>query len=551
MRTLYLLLFVSTLHFSGICQVTPQNGVKESTPDLIFIKNATIIVSPEKTINNGSLLIEGDKIVKVGSLLTAPKGSVIVDLDGKVICPAFIDLNSDFGLPKLKRSDKNNPYPQLETLKDGAYYWNESVHPEVSANELYKYDEKGAKDYVKNGFGFLMTRQNDGVIQGNGALVAVGNENKTQFAKDHKSAFFSFQKGISRQSYPSSQMGCIALMRQAIYDAKWYSENKTELNLSLEALNNQLNFPQFFQTIEKYEILRAEKIANEHVLNFHYLGSGNEYEILPELENVKGAIVCPLNFPDAYDVSDPYVVRQIPLSDLKHWEMAPKNPALLDKAGMTICITSAGLEKPDQFWEKLRTAISNGLSPEAALKALTVNPAKIIHAEDQIGTIESGKLASFSIYSGNPFEENSEILESWSLGKRTVHKTLPLHDISGKYHVHIMNKTYPLEVLPKGDKYTGKITYTYTDPETTTSNDSTTSVKINLNENDITLQFNLDDDRYIGNVSLHGKVSSKLGVFEGNGFMPDGSWEKWSAIKSMSSFRSLSDGILNVITFKR
>ena len=102
-------------------------------------------------------------------------------------------------MPKLKRSEGNNPYPQLETLKDCAYYWNESVHPEVNANELYKYDEKGAKVYVKNGFGFVMTRQNDGVIQGSGALVAVGNEEKSQFAKEHKSAFFSFRKGISRQ----------------------------------------------------------------------------------------------------------------------------------------------------------------------------------------------------------------------------------------------------------------------------------------------------------------------------------------------------------------
>lgn len=532
MRILLLLLFITITQLTVLGQVIPKNGVKESAPELVFLKNAKIIVSPEKTISKGSLLIQGDKILKVGALLTAPKDAVVIDLDGKVICPAFIDLNSDFGVPKLKRSEGNNPYPQLETSKDGAYYWNESVHPEVNANELYKYDEKGAKAYVKNGFGFVMTRQNDGVIQGSGALVAVGNEEKSQFAKEHKSAFFSFRKGISRQTYPSSQMGCIALMRQAIYDAKWYAENKTELNLSLEALNKQLQFPQFFHTIEKYEILRAEKVAREHDLNFNYIGSGNEYEILPEIENLKGAIICPLNFPEAYDVSDPYVVRQIPLSDLKHWEMAPKNPALLEKSGLTICITSAGLEKPEQFWENLRTAISNGLTPEAALKALTINPAKTIHAEDEIGTLEPGKLASFGIYDRNPFEEKADILETWSIGKRAVHKELHKHEIAGKYHVHILNKKYPLDISPKGEKYSGKLTYTYIDPETSASKDSTTSVKVSLNENDITLQLNLDDDRYSGNVSLHGKVNSKLGVFEGSGFMPDGTWEKWSAIKN-------------------
>ena len=211
------------------------------------------------------------------------------------------------------------PSPQIETSKKGAYYWNEAIHPEINASAIYTTDVKANKELVLRGFGFALTRQIDGIAQGSGAFVSLGEEKSAHLTGLTKSSFFSFQKGVSRQTYPSSQMGSIALLRQSFYDANSYKANHSNRNLSLEAINYQFNGQLILSTRDKLEILRAQKIAEEFNLSFNYIGSGNEYEVINELDSLHTTIILPINFPAAYDVKNPYISRQIPLSDLKHW----------------------------------------------------------------------------------------------------------------------------------------------------------------------------------------------------------------------------------------
>ena len=56
---------------------------------------------------------------------------------------------------------------------------------------------------------------------------------------------------------------------------------------------------------------------------------------------------------EAYNVKDPYLSRQIPLSDMKHWELAASNPSLLKKNGNTICLSYNGSKTPEDFWKNL------------------------------------------------------------------------------------------------------------------------------------------------------------------------------------------------------
>ena len=311
----------------------PENGLKPSTPSAVVFRNAQIIVSPEETIQKGSLVIEDGRITAIGMLVRIPKGAVVIDLDGRTIVPAFIESNSSVGVPAPNKA-KWEPRPQLDSKKDGAFYWNESIKPEINAAQHFKVDAKASKQLQEMGFGFAITHIPDGIMRGTGAAVALGElDNREALVKSESGAFFSFEKGNSRQTYPSSQMGSIALIRQAMLDAQYYKENKLSdpKNLSLEALNHQLSRPLIFEVQDKLEIFRAQNIADEFNLNFTIIGSGNEYERINELHNWNSKLIIPIDFPEAYDVQDPYVSRQIPLSDLKNWELAPSNPYLLRK----------------------------------------------------------------------------------------------------------------------------------------------------------------------------------------------------------------------------
>jgi hypothetical protein len=277
----------------------------------------------------------------------------------------------------------------LESAKAGAYYWNDAVHPEVHADLLYSIDAKANNELKKYGFCSAITHINDGVFQGTGALVGLGNETVHQQILVAKAAqFVSFNKGVSRQTYPSSQMGSIALIRQVYYDARWYeTADKSSVNFSLEELNQSKQLPSLFYTEDKWEIMRAAKIAKEFNITFSYVGSGNEYMALDELKNLGSTVILPLNFPAAYDVKDPYVNRQIPLGDLKHWELAPSNPYFLQENSIPFCFTTTGLKSSDDFWKNIRKAIERGLTLEKAIAALTTNPAALLKAEGTLGTL--------------------------------------------------------------------------------------------------------------------------------------------------------------------
>jgi imidazolonepropionase-like amidohydrolase len=526
----YLFILFTILAFSAFGQGNhPQNGVKTTPKPCVAIKNVRIVVSPKKTIENGTILFRDGEIIEVGKLVIIPKGTVEIDGNGKTILPAFIEVNSNIGLPEI-RGKEWSFRPQLESSKDGAYYWNESIHPESTAGENYTIDSKKNENYHKMGFGFVVTHFQDGIAQGTGSLVALGNEKIHQnIIKTESAGYFSFESGVSRQTYPSSQMGSIALLRQSLYDYQWYAKNpKAPLDLSLEAYKKQLELPIFFETEDKWEILRADKIAKEFSLKMIYLGSGNEYAAATDLKALNASLVLPMNFPKAYDVTDPYISRQIPLSDLKHWELAPSNAKIMDQEGIEFALTSAGLKSPNEFWENLQKMMESGLTPEKALAALTTIPAKMLRVESELGTLEKGKKACFTVLNNNPFKVKSEVLEVWINGEQNIYKTSPTVDIRGNYNLIIDEKSFPIEISGTSEKPSGKIQY----PSLTAKDSIKIDSKIEITNNDVVIQFAIHNEDWNGSVNLKGKFNEKLGVFEGSGQIPTGTWVPWSGVRN-------------------
>ncbi|MFZ9612981.1 MAG: amidohydrolase family protein [Crocinitomicaceae bacterium] len=518
---------------SFFAQFGPENGVKKSAPNTILVQNARIYVSPNSVLENADILIVDGKIQEVGKNLKS-KEALVFDYSGKTIVPSFVELYSNVGQPKTSFHEGGFRLSALnKSNMIGAFYWNEAIHPEFQAANSFSIDAKSNEALIQQGFGFAVSHLMDGMVRGTGALVSLGNDQvNKQMIKDAAGQFLSFSKGSSIESYPSAHMGSIALMRQALYDLSYYtSAPQTEFSISLSAWSKQKNLPMFFKTEDKWEILRAEKIAKEHDLNFVYIGSGNEYAAIDALKKINRTIVVPLQFPDAYELRDPYIARQIPLSDLKHWELAPANPFLLYQNNIKFCITSHGLKSSEQFWKNVRLAISKGLPVDAALAALTVNPANELGVLDQIGTLEKNKWASFSVYSSDPFTTEAQILHAWLKGDLIRYKELESTPILGKYTFQIDGEKYLVEMEGTNDKPSGKIKLM--DKVNPTLFDTITKkVSVQIIENDINLQFTPFALQSSGIIQLHGKVSRNAAVFEGDGTNETGKWIQWSAIRS-------------------
>jgi len=436
----------------------PVNGVADKREGCYAFTNATIVQSTNSTLQKATLVIRNGKIINVGVGIPLPKDAIVIDCSNKFIYPSFIDVYTDYGVQTPQRTlggfNFNAP-AQLTTNTKGAYGWNQAIKPETEAYKQFTADDAKAKPYRDIGFGTVLTHLKDGIARGTGAVVTLAASEKDNFTllKEKASAHYSFNKGTSTQSYPSSAMGSIALLRQTYLDAQWYKNKPiTEgINLSLQAFNDNQTLPQIFEADDKWVNLRADRVGKEFGVQYIIKAGGNEYQRIQEMAATKATFILPLNFPQGMDVEDPNDARFVSLADMKHWELAPTNPAAFEKANIPFCLTTADLRDTKQFMTNLRKAIENGLSTSKAFDALTKTPATLLNIYDQVGSIENGKWANFVITTDSIFSEKAVVLQNWIQGNKYGIKEDSWNETKGIYNLVIQstngeNTSYTLDV---------------------------------------------------------------------------------------------------------
>lgn len=514
-----LLLLASGPVFSQ--QTFPVNGVNDDRERVYAFTHANIFTDYQTLTSDATMIIRNGLVESVGKNTTIPAGAVIIDLQGKFIYPSFIDIYSDYGMPKIS-PEEDQRGPQFLSNKSGAYNWNQAVHPEVQAGELFDVMSEKAKELREIGFGTVASHQQDGIIRGTGTVVLLGDEQSNEMiVKEQAAAYYSFNKGTSTQDYPSSLMGSIALLRQSYYDAQWYKADKgvAETNISLDALNKSMQLPQVFEVSDVFSAMRADKIGDEFNIRYIVKGAGDEYQRIDEVKSTGNAFIIPLNFPLAYDVEDPFDAQQIPLAAMLHWEMAPGNPGTLEKAGVPFAITTASLKSNNDFMKQLRKAIEYGMSTTAALKALTLTPATLMNVQDQVGSLAKGKVANFIICSDSVFKEKSIIYQNWVKGVQYVVNSFDLKDIRGNYNLTV-GAISNLSLKVEGSA---------TAPSATVHAANNEKLKASLATADdlVTISFRYPADSSKDMYRLSGYLSEKN--LAGNGQDPQGNWISWNA----------------------
>lgn len=535
---MYKSLFLLVLSFSAIQLHAQETTFKTNGPDdyregIHAFTNATIWKDYKTKLDSATLVIRDGKVVNAGKNIAVPKEAIVHDMSGRFIYPAFIDLFSDYGMPEVKKPG-NDWNPQMESNIKGAFGWNQAIHTDFHADKSFTINNMAAEELRKQGFGTVLTHKKDGIARGTGTLVTLASEKENSIIlKGEAGAFYSFNKGSSSQDYPSSLMGSIALLRQTYYDAQWYQSttNRKEYNINLEEWNKQQSLPQIFDAGGDWQkILRADKVGDEFGVQYIIKATGDEYQRIAEIKGSGAKIITTLNFPKAYDVEDPYKAIWVSLAEMKHWELAPTNPAVLAKEGVDFAFTMADLEKKEEFLAALRKAVKYGLDSIAALKALTYNPAQFVNAYGQVGSLEAGKLANFFITSKPLFDDKSEINESWIQGRKYELKPFEPKDVRGQYTltwcpVGAMCKAIPFQVKVTGDVAAPKGTITV--------NDSLKpDVKITYKDNDVTLSFALDKKPGTARYLFTGEIDYTQKYWSGKGQTPDGSWVRWEATQT-------------------
>jgi len=512
----------------------PENdGVKSNNNNYTAFTNAKIHITPTQIVEGGTLLIQNGKVVQVGKSVTIPKNSVMIDLTGRSIYPSFIDVYSKFGVEQPKKPKGGGRAAQYNTSREG-FYWNDHIMPENNAVAKFKYDDKKAKALRDIGFGTVNSHIQDGVARGAGVLIALNGQGSdaNRILDDRSAQYFSFSRSIiKKQAYPTSLMGSMALLRQMYSDANWYAKgSSTTTDRSLEALLKNKGLVQIFEAKDKGNALRADKIGDANGIQYAILGGGNEYETIADIKATNATYILPLNFPDAYDVSNPFQAVYVTLKDMRHWNQAPTNPKVLAENDIAFSFTLYDLKSVTKFKEKLMKAIKHGLSKTKALEALTTVPASILGKSNSIGSLKIGSQANFLITSGDIFEKETTLYENWVQGNKNVINDKNLKDIRGNYDLLVGGMTYKLSLTGEANK-----------PKVEIKQD-TNKLKSKIAYKNDWVDLSFSTDKGEKNYRMTGLVLTDSENLGGKLILPNGKESTFKALKTSAFVKEKKEG---------
>lgn len=388
-------------------------------PGIHALTGARIVVAPGQVIESGTLVVRDGIIEAVGADVEPPADARVWELEGLTLYPGLIE---SFHLQDWPTPEGDAPAPQ-------GGHPNRLVQPERDMAR-HAFDEDEWKKLRAAGFTSAVVVPEPGLFRGTSVLVNLGDDLAGSLLRRGVAQNATLQTNNFQDGYPGSLMGSIALFRQTLLDARWYSDARAayaknpaqarpESSTALEALGDVARgrAPIVLEARDVDDLLRLARLADEFDLDATLVGHGDEYKRLDSVVASGRPLILPVDLPDAPKVGEEDDLS-VGLDTLRHWDRAPENPKRLADAGVRFVFTSHGLPSPAKIHPMLARVIERGFDRDATLAALTTEPAKRLGLDGRIGTLERGKIANLVVTEGDLFVESPKIRALWVDGRR-------------------------------------------------------------------------------------------------------------------------------------
>ncbi|HSH94197.1 MAG TPA: amidohydrolase family protein, partial [Roseimicrobium sp.] len=406
------------------------------------LTKARLIIKPGQVIESGTVVIRDGRIEAAGAGVVIPADARVWDLTGQTVYPGFVD-------PYFSLNATNPPVSTSRSepigAMSGAQFFgvpgssgpgntiSPRIAPEQRASQKPGPSSKTAEELRELGFTAINVVPSSGILRGTSALMSLG-EGEPGMATLKPDVFqhVAFELPTSEnQGYPESLMGVIAAVRQTFFDAQHYkldladyakrptARNRPAYSPALESLQPSLDGKQKV-VFEPGSVLmqdRAMRMAKELGVQPVLVASGQEWRRPDMLPALDATFIVPLNFPALPKLPTDEDWNAISLDQLRNWDWAPENVAVLKRAKKEVALTLYGLGEKKSFRKQLQLALDRGLTEDEALAALTTIPARLCGVENVIGTVEAGKLANLLIVEGSYFDPKSKVQSVWIDGR--------------------------------------------------------------------------------------------------------------------------------------
>ncbi len=444
-RTIFLL--IAAL---GVGQALAAEPVlRQPVTEVFAVTGVRIVVGPGEVLERGALVVRDGIIEAVGEGIDIPADATVYEHDPEeaalTIYPGLIDAYVPVAFVRDKDDGSEEDNGDPVTHRPGKY-----PHPLITPDRRMNSRHWPADrvDALRDaGFTTAVLAPEDGLVRGRSALVNLGEGGYgANVIEPQLFQHISLHARMSGRSFPSSLMGGVALLRQAFLDAQWQAEARSvwqnspsqrrpeflEGVKSLEGLITG-DVPVVFEATDTLDSLRISGLVDEFGLSAWMVGHGKEYQRLDSISASGIGQILPLDFPSAPDLEED-AEREASLQELRHWHLAPENPARVMEAGLSVLLTSHPHGSPGNLFEHLEKAIERGLDPDRALAALTTEPANALGLGGRAGRIEAGYMANFLLVEDELFVASPSIREVWVDGRR-----------------HLLREMEPPEVEPAGE----------------------------------------------------------------------------------------------------
>ena len=372
---------------------------------MYLLKNGKVLTMEGNTYEKGDILIENGKIKDVGVDLIAPLDAEVINIEGLTVIPGMIDAHCHLGMWEnamgFEGADGNEATdpvtPQMRAI-DGINPMDKYFEEAYQAGVTTAVTGPGSANVIGGQFAAIKTygkRIDNMIIKEPVAIkIAFGENPKSVYHEQHK--------------MPSTRMAVAALLRQELIKAQEYMEKmekagsdpdkKPERDLGLEAMVKVLKreIPLKAHAHRADDIFTAIRIAKEFNVDITLDHCTEGHLITDELvkENAK-VIVGP-------SLSE--------RSKIELLNLTFKTPGILSRAGLLVAIMTDHPVIPLNYLSLCAAlAVKDGMEEMEALKAVTINPAKIIGIDDRVGSLKSGKDADIVVYDGFPLDIKSKV----------------------------------------------------------------------------------------------------------------------------------------------
>jgi len=366
------------------------------------IMNGRVHTIAGGVIENGDVIIENGRIAQVGANLTPPNGARVLDATGKIVTPGVFAPISSIGLEEIsldKEANDAGPERGAGFSLGAALDAVDALRP---SSTLIPVNRAGGVTRA-----LAAPQAGDSLFAGRAAVIDMtGSANLVTKARAAQIVMLN-ASGAERAG--DTRMGAWAVAREYLDQARSYAANPNDYVRRPREARFALSDLQALGPV----------VAGEQPL-MAYVSGENDIRNLIRLKNAYRLRVIAVGGAEAWRVAPALAAANIPVilnpmsnlpSQFEDLGATLENAARLHEAGVAIAFYDPqgfGAHNLRALTQQAGNAVAAGLPHDAALAALTLNPAQMFGLGDRLGSLEPGKIADIVVWDGDPLEVTTE-----------------------------------------------------------------------------------------------------------------------------------------------